>query len=283
MRWHIPLVATMPSFLVYRLGQPMRRLTFETPPIRVGRDPENDIVVRSDTLSREHAMFLQDENKRWYVTCVSETNPIVVSGKLVSKSAPVADMSEILVGNECLILFVTNPANAAHLVDAKATQQMVCGACWWTGMMSIYNNHAVCPRCAGALAPAEEAALEAGEGAAPLDASTRMMSGVELRSSYRIMREAKRSVLVRTDAHAGRKILSESEPVEITAKHPEMPLKGLFMGGGFTLAWNGQSWTIENHLSWRRLFVNGQPVNTAQLRIGDVIEVGANRWELTSE
>ncbi len=274
----------MPSFLVYRLGQPMRRLTFETPPIRVGRDPENDIVIRSETLSREHAMFLQDESKRWYVTCVSETNPIVVGGKLVAKSAPVADMSEILVGNECLIIFVTNPANAAHLVDSKSTQQVVCPQCWWTAMMSIYNNHANCPRCGGGpLAPAEEPLPGTEEGAAPLDASTRMMSGVELRSSYRIMREAKRSVLLRTDQYGGRKFLSESESVEITKDHPEMPLKGMFVGGGFTLAWDGQSWTIENHLSWRRLFVNGQSVNTTQLKIGDVIEVGANRFQLTSE
>lgn len=274
----------MPSFLVYRLGQPMRRMSFETPPIRVGRDPENDIVIRSETLSREHAMFLQDENRRWYVTCVSETNPIVVGGKLVSKSAPVADMSEILVGNECLIIFVTNPANAAHLVDSKSTQQVVCPQCWWTAMMSIYNNHATCPRCGGGpLAPAEEPLPGTEEGAAATDASTRMMSGVELRSSYRIMREAKRSVLVRTDQHGGKKVLSESETIEITKNHPEFPLKGLFVGGGFTIAWDGQSWTIENHLAWRRLYVNGQSVNSAQLHPGDVIEVGSNRFQLTAE
>ncbi len=276
-------VAAMPSFLVYRLGHPMRRVSFDTPPVRVGRDPENDIVIPCDSVSREHAVFVQDETKRWFVGCVSETNPIVVSGRLVSTSTPVADMSEVLVGNDCLIVFVLNPANAAHLVSTRPLLQVVCQRCWWTGMVSAYSKEAACPRCGSvALGPAEEMQTEVDANLVNT-AGTRVLSQGEIRASYRVMREAARTVLERTDKHGGRKVLTETDVVRITAKHDTLPLKGFLLGDGFTLSWDGRNWVVESHMFWPRLCVNGDAVRSARLRAGDVLEVGGNRFKLSTE
>jgi len=273
----------MPSFLVYRLGHPTKRVSFDTPPVRVGRDAENDIVIPSETVSREHAVFMQDETRRWFVGCVSETNPIVVSGKLVSTSTPIADMTEVLVGNDCLILFVLNPANAAHLVSARRTQQLVCQTCWWTGMVSVYNKEAACPRCgATTLGPADEMQAEVDANLVG-DAGTRVLSQGEIRASYRVMRDAARAVLARTDKHGGRRVLTESESVHVHKKSDELPLKGIVLGNGFTLSWDGRNWNVESHMFWPRLRVNGEAVRTAKIHAGDVLEVGGNRFELRSE
>lgn len=273
----------MPHFVVFRLGQPTKKVSFDTPPVRVGRDPENDIVVSSDTVSREHAVFMQDEAKRWHVGCVSETNPIVVNGTLVTASVPVADRTEVLVGNDCLVLFVVNPAGAAHLFDQRAFAQVVCQTCWWTGMMSPRALNPRCPRCAtGELAPAESMTSEV-DGSLTADTSTRVMSDGEVRASYRVMRDAKRAVLACTDGRGTRRVLNESEPLRVSSRTREMPLKGIVLGGGFSLTWDGRNWALASEMFWPRVRVNGEAVTAAKLRAGDVIEVGGNRFELTSE
>lgn len=271
----------MPSFLVYRLGHPSRRVSFDTPPVRVGRDPENDIVIPSDTVSREHAVFMQDETKRWFVGCVSETNPIVVSGKLVSTSTPVTDMDEVLVGNDCLILFVLNPAHASHLVSQARLQQVVCQSCWWTGM--VFKLEVACPRCGNTtLGPAEEMSTDVDQNLIG-EAGTRVLSQTEIRASYRVMKEAARAVLERTDKHGGRKVLTESEPVHVHKRHELFPLKGFLIGEGFTLSWDGRNWSVESHMFWPRLYVNGEAVRAAKLRTGDELEVGSNSFKLVTE
>lgn len=261
----------------------MRRVSIDTPPVRVGRDPENDIVVANDTVSREHAAFMQDERRQWHVSCVSGSNPIVVDGILVSTSTPISDMAEIVVGNDCMIVFVLNPANASHLMEHRQLQQVVCQRCWWTGMVSAYSKEAACPRCGSvALGPAEEMQTEVDANLVNT-AGTRVLSQGEIRASYRVMREAARTVLERTDKHGGRKVLAEADVVRITAKHDTLPLKGFLLGDGFTLSWDGRNWVVESHMFWPRLCVNGDAVRSAKLRAGDVLEVGGNRFKLSTE
>ena len=72
----------MPIFIIHALGQPPQKVRVDTPPVRVGREAGNDIVVHDKTVSRDHAMFLVDSAGRWVVSCVSDTNGVVVDGKL---------------------------------------------------------------------------------------------------------------------------------------------------------------------------------------------------------
>jgi hypothetical protein len=274
----------MPAFLVYRLGQPMRRVSIDTPPVRVGRDPENDIVVANDTVSREHAAFMQDERRQWHVSCVSGSNPIVVDGLLVTTSAPVSDMAEVVVGNDCMIVFVLNPANASHLMEHRQLQQVVCQRCWWTGMASAFRQDSPCPRCGAATVEPAESPADVDPSMLNETAGTRVMTEVEVRSSARVLRDAKRAVLVCTDSRGGRRVLSENEPTHVSKNSPELPLRGfLLIGDGFTLSWDGHTWNLQSAMFWPGVKVNGATVKATRLRVGDTIEVGANRYELSTE
>lgn len=274
----------MPAFLVYRLGLPMRRVTIDTPPIRVGRDPENDIVVANDTVSREHAAFMQDERRQWHVSCVSGSNPIVVDGLLVATSAPVSDMAEVVVGNDCLIVFVLNPANASHLMEHRQLQQVVCQRCWWTGMASAFRQDSPCPRCGATTVEPAEAPADVDAAMLNETAGTRVMTEVEVRSSARVIRDAKRAVLVCIDGRGGRRVLAEAEPTRVSKTSTELPLQGFWlMGDGFTLAWDGHTWNLQSEMFWPGVKVNGVSTRATRLRVGDVIEVGRNRYELTTE
>lgn len=56
----------MPTFVIHSLGQHSRKLAIDSPPVRVGRDPECDIVIADQTASREHAVFMTDAAGRWF-------------------------------------------------------------------------------------------------------------------------------------------------------------------------------------------------------------------------
>ena len=274
----------MPAFLVYRLGLPMRRVIIDTPPVRVGRDPENDIVVVNDTVSREHAAFVQDERRQWHVSCVSGSNPIVVGGRLVTTSAPVLDMMEVVVGNDCLIVFVVDPADAAHLGDHRQLQQVLCPRCWWTGMASVLRSGMPCPRCGGATVEPAGPPDDVDPSMLSEPPGTRVMTDVEVRSSARVIRDATRAVLACVDGRGGRRVLAGGEALRVSKNNTELPLQGwLLIGDGFTLAWDGHTWSVESRMVWPALRVNGAPVKSTRLRIGDVIEVGSNRFELTTD
>ena len=104
---------SIPTFLLHALGKPSRKIAIASGPVHVGRDPGSQLVLGDDTVSRDHAVFAADRQGNWTVACVSETNPIVVDGKLVSKSKPMHEGSEILVGRCHLIIFSLSARKAA--------------------------------------------------------------------------------------------------------------------------------------------------------------------------
>src|SRR5437660_1643614 len=98
----------MPAFVIFALGQPPRRAMLEMSTIRVGRDPANEITLQGDTVSREHAAFVQGRDSRWSVRCTSQKNAIVVDGAIVTSQAGVVEGTEVLVGSDHLIIFSDN-------------------------------------------------------------------------------------------------------------------------------------------------------------------------------
>src|SRR5262245_25456547 len=101
----------MPSFVIFSMGQSARRAMFKGASVRIGRDASNEIVLQTDTVSREHACFERNAEGRWTIRCVSQKNPIVVDGKIVTE-AKVVEGTEVLVGSEHLVIFSENEVQA---------------------------------------------------------------------------------------------------------------------------------------------------------------------------
>ena len=95
-------------------------MKLDTAPVRVGRDPGSDIVLRENAVSRDDATFMLDDKGAWVAGCVSVTTPVLVDGSATRLGAAVHDDTQILVGKEHLILFSFNEAIAAEHVGTSA-------------------------------------------------------------------------------------------------------------------------------------------------------------------
>jgi pSer/pThr/pTyr-binding forkhead associated (FHA) protein len=276
------LSKSMPTFVIHAIGQPSKKITIDKGPIRVGRDPGNQLVLGDKTVSREHARFETDLARRWYVACVSETNPVVVDGKMVTKRKYVAEGAEILVGKEHLVIFCANDATAArHL--GETVVKTSCKKCDWAGTLRTAARDPVCPDCGSRDLLAENAYAKEREIENAKEGATSLMSPGQLGQILGRLKAAKRSHLERADGHApARKDLSETEALQLGARDETgLKLFGLMLGRGVKIAWDGTQFVAESAMWFPGMKVNGTRAKAAPLKHGDIIRVGANRFRFS--
>jgi pSer/pThr/pTyr-binding forkhead associated (FHA) protein len=274
----------MPAFVIFALGQPSRRAMFDTPPVRIGRDASNDIVLNADSVSREHAVFVQDGDSNWVVTCISQTNPIVVDGHVVPSGASVREGSEVLIGSDHLVIFSENEVTAKQYMGGAFLTESECRKCHWTGLVSTLKRRASCPRCGGTeVVQLDEYRSDAARGG---DQTTSVLKDSDAAAFWKRMKSAKRSYVERDDNHEpgiGRRPLDESTALEIGTGSPSaLRLAGMTVGSA-RVRWDGRAYVVESDLKFPALKVNGEKVTSWRLRSGDVIEVGSNRFRFMTE
>ncbi|MFT3766627.1 MAG: FHA domain-containing protein [Minicystis sp.] len=270
----------MPTFVIHAVGQPSKKISFDKGPIKVGRDPGNHLVLGDKTVSREHAVFQQDLSRRWHVACVSETNPVVVDGQMVTKRKYVQEASEVLVGKEHLIVFCGSEATAAkHLGDTVAKHE--CQKCRWTGMVRHTGRGGACPDCGSRELVSENVYAKEQEVEKAKEGATALMSPAQLGNILGRLRTAKRSRLERTDGHEPARLeLSESETFALGPKaEGVLKLHGFFLlGEGVKLAWDGAQFVATSAMIFPAMKINGYSRKEAALKNGDILRVGSNRF-----
>jgi len=269
----------MPTFVIHAIGQPSTKITIDKGPIRVGRDAENHLVLGDMTVSREHAKFETDLSRRWYVACISETNPIVVDGKMVTKRRYVTEGTEILVGGEHLVIFCANDATATkHLGELVVKTE--CKKCKWTGTLRTAARDPVCPGCGSPDLLAENAYAREREIENAKEGATSLMTPAQLGKILGRLKAAKHSRLERTDGREpARKDLSESAALELGNRAgATFKLFGFVLGRGVKIAWDGSQFVAESAMWFPAMQINGTRARTAPLKHGDVIRVGTNRF-----
>ncbi|MBI5609614.1 MAG: FHA domain-containing protein [Deltaproteobacteria bacterium] len=276
----------MPTLIVHELNQPARKAPFLVKSFRIGRDPHNELVLSSPTVSREHALIRMDAaTGNWFISCVSQTNPVVVDGQLVTQTAWVREGSEILIGSDHLILFSENEQRAAGYQAGQARfVKNVCSTCQWSGMISSLRRDAICPKCGSKTLHAADAYVAAATHDFVANDATSAMDLDQVRASLRQLKTAKRSHIERLDDWSDggeRHDLSETEPLYI-GRAFALKLRG-FVFGKVKIAWTGRRWQLTNELIFGGLQVNGKPVKETLLRDGDEIDVGSSRFKVVTE
>jgi len=272
----------MPIFVVCSLGRSPQRVKVDAAPVRVGRDPTNDIVLHDASVSRDHAMFMEDEAGRWLVSVVSDTNAVVVDGKLVQSGAPVGEGTQILVGSDHMIIFSHNDASASEYFGSMAGfTRAECASCRWKGLISTFRRQALCPRCGGSNFAGTDR-YESDDDGAVLDSPTRVASAKDLTEGFSRLLAAKRSSIERTDDRkdAGyRVMLQEGQALELgTASNAQLKLYGFFVFGHAKVTWSGDHYVVHSHMTFPSLKVNGTSVKAAALKNGDLITIGSNSF-----
>lgn len=277
----------MPTIFVHEMNKPALRVAITGKSFRLGRDPACDLVLNGSSVSREHAEFRFDgAGGNWFIYCTSQTNPIVVDGKLVGESAWVKEGSEILIGADHLLVFSENEQKTAALAQDGRVRfaKHVCPGCDWLGMISMLRKDPPCPRCGGTGLRSADAYVKDVEAAHEAQNATFAMDLDQVRASLRQLKNAKRSHVERVDSWAEggqRQDLVETEPV-LLARDAPLKLRG-FVFGRVRIAWNGRRWMATNELKFGALTVNGEPTQSTALKHGDLIEIGRNRFKLVTE
>ncbi len=276
----------MPTFVIHALGKPSRKTTLARGPIRVGRDPACQLVLGDDTVSRDHAVFAVDRAGNWSVACVSETNPIVVDGKLVNTSKPVHEGSEILVGRGHLVIFSLSERKAAgYLGEGASYLKVECPRCQWSGMTRDLGRDASCPDCGGRELRSESAYARDQEVGRAKEGATSLLNPAQLGNVLQRIKTAKQSRLERDDEHGpARKELGERQPVEIArGADAAVRLFGLTFGGKVRVAWDGARFVASSTVFFPGMKINGVRAKSAPLAHDDVIEIGSNRFRFVTD
>jgi pSer/pThr/pTyr-binding forkhead associated (FHA) protein len=272
----------MPIFIIQALGQPPQKVRLDNPPVRVGRDATNDVVIRDKTVSREHAMFLTDAQGRWVVSCVSDTNGVVVDGKLTRSGAVLKEGSQILFGAEHMVIFSENDVTAKEYLGAGgAYSRGECATCHWKGMVSTLRKNMACPRCGGSQFLGLDHYESTDAPQFPVDSPTRTTSVAEVKEIWTRLNQAKRSAIERADgrdALGTRVALQEDTAYEMSRGAKELKLVGIIFGRAY-VRWHGSGWAIESELSFPSCRVNGDKVKSVTLKNGDEIEIGSNKFK----
>lgn len=270
----------MPTFVIHAMGQPSKKVGFDKAPIKVGRDPQNHIVLGDKSVSREHAVFQHDLTRRWYVSCVSETNPIAVDGQMVTKRKLVQEGSEVLVGKEHLIIFCASEATAARHLGATFVKH-ACQKCGWTGMRQDTARGAACPDCGSREMRADNAYAREQEVEKAKEGVTSLMSAAQLGNILGRLKAAKSGRLERADGREpSRQDLSESETFALGTKaEGALKLHGFFLiGEGVKIAWDGAQFVAKSAMIFPGMKVNGYKRKEAALKSGDILRVGSNSF-----
>lgn len=272
----------MPAFIIHAMGKEPQKAINEGDEITAGRDPDNDLVLPGDTVSRHHAAFVKEPDGPWRVVCMSETNAIVVDGTLVETESELSDGTEILLGAEILLVFSGTLAHADQYMASRSVHgKSECASCGWKGMLSALHVAAVCPACGGNkinrfdLYDRGEARREA------LDGRTEAVRTTQIRAHGQRIKEGQRSRIERIDDQRGTpaKMLTEARRITIGKKAgAALDLKGLTIGEGLQVWWNGACYMIESELSFPAMKINGERRKKARMHDGDQIEVGKNRF-----
>jgi pSer/pThr/pTyr-binding forkhead associated (FHA) protein len=101
------LPATPPTLTITVAGQKPVAFPLTQPAIRIGRAPDNDIVIDSRIVSRYHARLEQTPRGYQLVTLPEATNPILLEGRPLPVVHPLADGNLMRIGGEDPGMMVT--------------------------------------------------------------------------------------------------------------------------------------------------------------------------------
>jgi hypothetical protein len=282
----------MPAFVICALGSKPRKVVVDSAPVRVGRDESNEIVLPNATVSREHAIFMSDEGGAWYVSCVSDTNPIVVDGKQTATGARVTEGSEVVVGTDAMIIFSQSSlaANSYLGNDAqKFYDKSACATCGWSGMVTAIRKNSACPRCGGVIRPADAHRPDNEQRTSRTSMfpskATSHVDPSELQEVFAKLKASQQSRLERVDgkddARASLTLATDKRATLAKSDAASLKLFGLFVFGSVGIAWRKDAFVITSAMSFPAMKINGAKVTSATLAHGDVIEVGGNRFRFS--
>ncbi len=110
----------MARLLVFLDGNLVCERKLDKTPLRIGRRPDNDLVLENRTVSRKHATIYFDERgKCWMISNLGETNPVHIRELQVTHPMALFDGDEIQLGSYVIQFQEKESAGTAEAAEKQ--------------------------------------------------------------------------------------------------------------------------------------------------------------------
>tara|TARA_B100000925_G_scaffold235822_2_gene184492 strand:- start:160 stop:987 length:828 start_codon:yes stop_codon:yes gene_type:complete len=275
----------MITLIVHELNKKPKSKSFEQNIVIIGREENSDLLLTDVSVSRQHAKVFYAQDSKHYVQMISDKNPILVNGNVITQHTVLKEGDELQFGP--YLIYFSQMADG-HFVQQKYMQEKTfryeaqCTACDWVGILSIHAANPVCPRCAGTNFIRTDEIIHnpmASERTTTLNIS-------DLTKLNAATRTAKNARIERVQKEAGKHskvLLNEKKSVVIGGGDSDLPLTGIRLGGSATIYWDGTNFAVRSEGFRPKLKVNGREMATAALKNGDVLTMGKSDFRFVVE
>lgn len=108
----------LPMLIMQDNGEIGKEWVLQSRQVSIGREDENDIVIRDRRISRQHAI-VEREKDRYFVRDCGSKNGTFVNGELLQGSAPLKDGDEIQVALAYTLTFVDAGATTPLFLEGQ--------------------------------------------------------------------------------------------------------------------------------------------------------------------
>ena len=268
----------MPTIIIHELHKPPRAQTFEQNKIIIGREDACDIVLTHTSVSRQHAQIFLASDHNYYVQMISQKNPILANGQIISEHTCLQEGHELQFGPYLIYFSKESKPLSKYMQQKTHLYEAECRGCGWQGTLSEHTRNPQCPRCGHSDFSKEEDMF-----ANPLaNERTSTLDAAALARLHKSTKTAKTARIERVIAIPGKpsKInLTESTVVVIGGNDSDLPFKGLRVGGTATVSWSGSNFIVKSEGFLPKLKINGQVKEMAPLKNGDVLQMGGTEFK----
>jgi len=272
----------VPTLVVHELGEKPRFAALDKETTTIGRDPANDVVLRSELVSRRHAELRASAAGRWSITSLAEENPLVVNGEVVEGEHALKEGTELQIGTYLLIFTHARDARRQH-VGLFETRDGLCTACGWKGGIPAVSHKARCPVCHKEIRSRTDELTCTWPDGPPAQVSTAAQPPEWVQRVHKLVRKARQARLERLTKEPNlprRCFLKDTEPCTLgKPDESTMPIGGVLLGRPAEITWRGDSYWIVAGGFYPGLRVNGRGTKEHQLENRDVIQLGRSRFE----
>ena len=275
----------MITLVVHELHKKPKSKTFEQNIVIIGREEGSDLLLTDVSVSRQHAKVFFAQDSQHYVQMISDKNPILVNGQVITAHTVLKEGDELQFG-PYLIYF--SKMGDGQYIQQKYMQESTfryeaeCQSCGWVGILSVHASTPVCPRCAGtSFTKTDDLAHSpmANERTTTLNLS-------DLTKLNEATRTAKNARIERVQKEAGKHskvVLTESKSVVIGGGDSDLPISGLRLGGTATIHWDGNNFVVTGDGFRPKLKINGREKAKSLLKNGDVLTMGKSDFRFIVE
>jgi len=280
----------MPMFIIHQLGKPATTEYVARDIVRIGRDPQCDLVLKNVSVSRRHALIRGGAGGSFVIEPLSDGNPLIVDGRQVVHEAPIGEGAEIQLGRFFLIFSLEQEAPDGYIEGKGFKYKARCDECVHEQEVSALAIEPTCELCGSHALTRLDSPASAGGGrddrsVTPAtrqiqEQATFALDSRDLISYHDRLRQVSKAAIVRLDVDGEpRHLLAQDAACTFgKAGKASLEVAGFLLGTPAEVVWDRQRFVLCKTGFYPPVVVNGEKVKRAPLKNGDEIRIGKSRF-----